>query len=186
MIDFVRNGAELLLLLSGVGTAVVAWVKLVQPKLRQRHAARAAAAKRQADANQVLLGADPVPANPITGAPAKGAIPAIGKQMVDLREVVDALAVMLEQVRHEVHPNNGSSMKDAVSRTEAAVAEITARLADGDRRFDEQGQRLGRIETVLADELRVATDTVANAAEASKTGLAVIQAAFLADPPADL
>jgi hypothetical protein len=174
-----RSTLDLLLLLSALGTAALAWIKLVRPRVQARAAERAAV-------NEVLLGAPAVPANPITGAPARPKVPAIGQQVADLRDVVDALAEVLEQVRHEVHPNDGSSMKDAVGRTERLLGEVSARLSDGDRRFDEQGERLVRIEGVLADELRVATDAVANAAEASKTVLSVIDAAIAASPPPDL
>lgn len=173
------SGLDVLLAVIAVGTAVVSWFRWVRPRIRARRDEREAT-------NEVLLGRPAVPANPITGAPAQPEKPAIGKQVADM-------AALLVEVHHELHPNNGSSMKDALGRAETegresrqVINEILERLTQGDRRFEEQAERLGRIETVLTDELRVATDTVANAAEASKTALKVIDAALMADPPADL
>lgn len=159
---------ELFLTLIGAATAVLGWWRWLRPKLKARAAERDAI-------NEVLLGRPAVAANPITGAPAQPERRPIGQLVAD--------------IHHELHPNNGSSMRDSVDRTEAGVAalaaelaDVRARLADGDRRFHDVDARLANIETVLADELATATDTVANAAEASKTALRVIEAAIQAEP----
>lgn len=181
----VRGGLEWLVLISTVGMAAIAWAKLIHPRLRRRAATRAAA-------NEVLLGRPAVPRNPITGAPAQPAKPAIGQLVADLAVVVDGIVQMLNEVHHELHPNNGSSMKDALTRTEADVraartelGEVVERLAAGDERFDDQAERLGRIEGVLADDLRVVADTAANATDASRVAVRTIGAALMSEPPAE-
>ncbi|XBB66876.1 hypothetical protein ABFU82_22630 [Nocardioides sp. WV_118_6] len=165
--------------------AAIAWAKIVHPRVKHRAATRAAA-------NEVLLGRPAVPANRITGAPAEPAKPAIGQLFADLAAVVDEIVIMLNEVHHELHPNNGSSMKDALTRTEADVraartelGKVVERLAAGDERFDDQAARLGRIEGVLADDLRVVADTAANATDTSRVAVRTIGAALMTEPPAD-
>lgn len=180
-----RGGLELLVLLSTAGMAAIAWAKIAHPRVKHRAATRAAA-------NEVLLGRPAVPANKITGAPAEPAKPAIGQLFADLAAVVDGIVIMLNEVHHELHPNNGSSMKDALTRTEAdakaaraELGKVLERLAAGDARFDDQAERLGRIEGVLADELRVAVGTAANATDTSRVAVRTIGAALMTEPPAE-
>ncbi|WP_460792440.1 hypothetical protein [Nocardioides maradonensis] len=172
-----------LITLAGIA---LGWWRWARPRVKAR------ADERKAT-NEVLLGRDAIPANPITGEPAQPAKPSIGQQVADqgraiseFRAALETLTRLATSMHHELHPNGGSSLKDQATRLERVLGEVRTRLEDGDRRFDDQADRLERIETVLADELVVAADTLANAAEASKSVLRVIDTALHAEPPADL
>lgn len=174
-------------------SAVLGWFRWIRPRLRAR-------LERQRSIDEVLLGRDAIPANSITGAAAQPAKPSIGQQVTAQAEMLDALGKLVAEIHHELHPNGGSSMKDGQARLEGAVAKLLdevalmkRRLERGDHRFDDVAGRLGRIEGVLADELRTAqqvavtaTDAVGHAAEASKAALETIHDAILADPPPDI
>ncbi|NGZ99384.1 hypothetical protein G5V59_00145 [Nocardioides sp. W3-2-3] len=82
--------ADFVLLLSALGSAVLAWIRLIRPWVRTRASERDAI-------NDVLIGRPAVPANPITGDPAQPAKPAIGQQVADM-------AVVLNEVHHEPAP----------------------------------------------------------------------------------
>ena len=162
--------------LIALGTAIAGWIRWGRPRWK-------ATVQRRKDKDTVLLGREAVPANPITGAPAQDAIPSIGQQMAFVLEQLQSVMKLANEMHHELHPNSGKSLRDTADRSEKSLIAILKRLADGDARFDGIDQRLARMETVLDDELAVATDTVANAAEASRTALQVIDAAIRAEPP---
>jgi hypothetical protein len=86
----------------------------------------------QKSMREVLLGRDEIPANKITGAEAVPAVKPLGQQVAEM-------AALLLEVHHEVHPNTGTSMADAVTR-------IEHRLENGDGRFSEIEKRLDAVE----------------------------------------
>lgn len=158
-------------------TGLVCW-HWVRPRVRARRLERESIAT-------VLLGRPAVPANPITGATAVPAVPSIGQLVAD--------------IHHELHPNSGTSLADAVGRTEAAQARTEAaveelrndvgvvkeRQARDYGLLDNHGARLARIEELLAGELHAAHDTIATAAEANKQVLSTVETALKAQLPDD-
>ena len=159
-----------------LGSAVVGWIRWIRPRVKQRQAERAEDRQRQRDRDVVIFGRSAVPPNPYTGE--------------EGQEEIRPLVQIVREIHHELHPNSGSSMRDAIDRTEGGVAELRSdvaevkgRLADGDQKFVNVEERLAALEALVSNELVVATDTVANAAEASRLGLQVIDAAIRAEPP---
>lgn len=60
-----------------------------------------------------------------------------------LRFYIKAFAKQeLEDIRHELKPNSGSSMKDQVTRLEANQAEITKTQKEDSERFDHKLDKL--------------------------------------------
>ena len=60
-----------------------------------------------------------------------------------LRFYIKAFAKQeLEDIRHELKPNSGSSMKDQVTRLEANQAEITRTQKEDSERFDHKLDKL--------------------------------------------
>lgn len=171
-----KDGIALALGLIALGTAVVGWFRWGRPRWQ-------AWTQRRKDKDTVLLGRPAVPANLITGAPAREAIPSIGQQMTFVLKQLEHVMELANSMHHELHPNSGNSLRDTADRTERTVTAMSARLADGDQRFDAIDAHLSRIDEVLAGELSVATDTVANAAEASRVALEVIDTALRSEPP---
>lgn len=163
---------KLALGLIALGGIVVGWLRWGWPLLRARW-------ERERSKDAVLLGTDAVPANPITGEPARPAIPSIAQQMLSLVTKVD-------EIHHETHHNDGSSIKDAVARLEDAIRGVNARLDAGERRFDRVDSDLAEVKGQVAGELAISNSALAHAAEASSGALRVIEKAIEADPPPDL
>lgn len=70
----------------------------------------------------------------------------------DERPGVPARAGVMERLAtldHELKPNNGGSIKDAVNRIEKDVKRMDNRLEDGNTRFDSIEQRLDSLEKNL-------------------------------------
>ena len=61
---------------------------------------------------------------------------------------VDEMSVSLAEVRHEVLPNTGTSLNDAVSRTEKAVEVLTRDMAVVHKKLDNDNRRLGQLTDV--------------------------------------
>ncbi len=55
----------------------------------------------------------------------------------DLPDFMEATKTQLAEIHHEVHYNNGSSVKDAQRRTEAAVARVEEGVAGLHQKFEE-------------------------------------------------
>lgn len=155
-----------------LGVIVTGWFKVGLPALRDRR-------HRDRSVDDVMIGRPEIPANPITGEPARPEILPIGVRL-------DQLGTLLLEIHHELHPNGGSSMKDAVGRVESQVATMSYRLDSGNRRFDDIDADLKRIKLQIGGELSTATGALAHAAEASTAALRTIETAILADPPSDL
>lgn len=162
-LTMLNDTVRLLLGLAAIAALVVGWFRKGRPWLKQRREEREAI-------SEVLLGREAIPANRITGEGPKPAKPSIGQLVAD--------------IHHELHPNNGSSMKDALTRTENAVTELRAMVETMDLRQAAADRRFERIEHVLHDELHTVNDALANTAEAAATLLPVIDHAIKAQPPA--
>lgn len=52
----------------------------------------------------------------------------------------------MEQVAHELKPNNGTSVKDAVNRIESEVDRQTGTIEDLQNQQQNQGERIARLE----------------------------------------
>lgn len=174
-----RDWTEFLIAVTVLAGAIASWWRWGLPKLKARW-------ERERDWEVLVEGRPAIPANPRTGAPEQPAVPPIAS-------LVAQVAAQVRDIHHELHPNGGSSMKDAQQRIERAVSSLATtvqtvvdRLAQGDDSFTDITARLGRIEHQLDGELHVATRALDNAAEASRTALDTIQTAILAEPPADL
>lgn len=161
-VPVINSTIELMLGLIALIAAVFGWYRKVRPWLQERADTRAAV-------NEVLLGRPAVPANPITGAKAQDAKPSIGQ--------------LVTEMHHELHPNDGSSMNDALRRTESLTKELIARVETIDRRLENGDRRFERIEHAIHDELQVAQDALGNAAEAAAHLLPTIHDAIKAQPP---
>lgn len=162
-LPMLNSVVELLLGLLGLAAAAAGWLRWGWPRYKQHR-------EEKASLHELWHGRPAVPANLLTGAKAEPAKPSIGQ--------------LVAEIWHELHPNGGSSLKDSQTRTEETLKGVVTRLdtieqrlAAGDRRFD-------HIDEVLAEELHTANDAVANAAEAAKTLLPVIDTAIKAKPPA--
>ncbi|GAA4123212.1 hypothetical protein GCM10022215_29640 [Nocardioides fonticola] len=164
---------EVLLLATGALISMVGvWIRWGLPRVKARW-------ERDRDWSVLVDGRPAIPANPRTGTPEQPAVPPIAV-------LVAQVAAQIREIHHELHPNGGSSMKDAQQRIETVVQAMALRLEQGDAAFADITTRLGRIESQLDGEVHVANRALDNAAEASKTALDTIHAAILADPPADL
>lgn len=93
------------------------WAKLVRPAMRLTDAAR--------DFAEDWRG---TPEDPVRGIPAR---PGVLARLRSLEDTNEALAGVLEQIRHEVLPNSGGSLRDQVdkvSKTLDAHLETRRRL----------------------------------------------------------
>lgn len=57
--------------------------------------------------------------------------------LADLPEFMEQTKTQLAEIHHEVHYNNGSSVKDAQRRTEAAVARVEEGVSGLHQKFEE-------------------------------------------------
>jgi hypothetical protein len=57
--------------------------------------------------------------------------------LADLPDFMEQTKTQLAEIHHEVHYNNGSSVKDAQRRTEAAVARVEEGVAGLHQKFEE-------------------------------------------------
>lgn len=65
---------------------------------------------------------------------------------------VDAMSTSLSQVRHEVLPNTGTSLRDAADRTETKVDALAEDMATVHKKLDNDNRRIEEIATRLPEE----------------------------------
>lgn len=58
---------------------------------------------------------------------------------------VDAMSISLAQVRHEVLPNTGTSLRDAADRTERKVDTLTEDMATVHQKLDNDNRRIDEL-----------------------------------------
>jgi hypothetical protein len=65
----------------------------------------------------------------------------------------------MQDIRHELRPNGGSSIKDQVTRLEAKQIEIANKQHEDDLRFD---KRLDKLESKVDDVLKIVIEKLSN------------------------
>jgi hypothetical protein len=65
----------------------------------------------------------------------------------------------MQDIRHELRPNGGSSIKDQVTRLEAKQIEIANKQHEDDLRFD---KRLDKLESKVDDVLKIIIEKLSN------------------------
>ena len=65
----------------------------------------------------------------------------------------------MQDIRHELRPNGGSSIKDQVTRLEAKQLEIANKQHEDDLRFD---KRLDKLESKVDDVLKIVIEKLSN------------------------
>ncbi len=135
------------------------WWRRGLPRLRQRLA-------RERALDDLLFGRAAVPANPLTGEPARPELKPLGERVGTIEHLLVANG----------GENNPPTLPD---RLASEVGKVTKRLDSIDDRLGEGDQRFDSIEHTLRD-------VVGHAAEASTQALSTIETAILAQPPADI
>jgi small-conductance mechanosensitive channel len=147
------EGVNFALGLSGLaGVVFGVWRKGV-PWARAR-------ALRQRSMDEVILGRPEIPGNPITGEPARKAIPPLGDRL-------DQLSSQQEFVIAQMHAN---------AQQQAQLDRIEAKQAATD-------QHIRRIDSDIAEMKSTLVDTMHSAAEANRHLLPTIETAIKATPP---
>jgi hypothetical protein len=65
----------------------------------------------------------------------------------------------MEDIKHELKPNGGSSIKDQVTRLELKQLEIAERQHEDDEKFD---KRLDKLESKVDDVLKIVIEKLSN------------------------
>lgn len=73
----------------------------------------------------------------------------VAVQVADAMRHLPALNVQVAEIHHEVHYNNGSSVKDAVRRVETGVTALTGDVAALSTRLDERAAEDDKIWAAL-------------------------------------
>jgi transcriptional/translational regulatory protein YebC/TACO1 len=77
-----------------------------------------------------------------------------------LRFYVKAFAKQeLDEIKHELKPNGGSSIKDQVTRLEKKQEEIYLKQKEDDKRFEE---RINKLEDKIDDVFKIIIDKLGN------------------------
>lgn len=77
----------------------------------------------------------------VAGEPARPGVPARPGLMERLASVEGAVA----QVKHEVLPNTGTSLRDSADRTEVVVGELSRSMDDVHSKLDSDNARIGEL-----------------------------------------
>jgi hypothetical protein len=137
-----------------------------------------------------ILGRAAEPDNKATGEKGRQALPALGERLDSIVETQHQQGEKLDQVHHQVFPNGGGSLRDD-------VVTVKRRLEDGSLHFTEHDAQLAEIreqlsilttrtehlEQLVGVELHASNEAVANAAQAAKHLLPVIDTALKSSPP---
>lgn len=73
--------------------------------------------------------------------PGRPAVPGVMQRLVDQSQRLEAVEAGLAEVRHEMFPNSGGSLRDAVDRLEAKFREASEPLVPSQRRPEYESAR---------------------------------------------
>ncbi len=92
----------------------------------------------------------------VAGEPARAGVPA----RPGLMERMGAVEATLSQVKHEVLPNTGTSLRDATDRTEKAVAALQGGMDDVHSKLDNDNQRIAGLSERLDEHITQSTNII--------------------------
>lgn len=167
-----------------VGAIATPWRRVWRWWKRRREVARAM--------HEAFVGCDPIPPNPLTAEPGRPGRPplaqsvaTIASDQADTRQALDEMRKVVDEMRqkvaetqqkveeahHELHPNSGSSMRDAVDRVEKRQKAQIEHLGNIDAKQAEQDAHLARVDHTLTEVVAKQTETIALGAITIDTAL---------------